>query len=82
VKVIRLSNGRLRIPLAVSEEDCDADGTETIGPGDPRYQEYRRIALTEEEHAARERGADIADAELLARWSARYEGQHGHQHGR
>jgi len=79
VRIVKLPDGQLRVPLAVSDEDGDADGTETIGPDDPRYPEYWLIALTEEEHAARERADAIANVELLGRWSGHYEAQYGHR---
>jgi hypothetical protein len=75
VKIVKLPNGKLRIPLAVSDADGDADGTQTIGPSDPHYAEYSQIALTEQEHATHERTGEIASAELLARWSAHYEAE-------
>jgi hypothetical protein len=65
--------------VAVSDDDCDADATEIIGPNDPRYPAYWLIALTEEEHAARERASEAANAELLARWSTHSETQQGQQ---
>ena len=49
------------------------------GPDDPRYQDHWRLAFTEEEHAARERANEVANAELLARWGARYKAQYGHR---
>jgi len=79
VRIVKLPDGQLRVPLAVSDDDGDADGTETIGPGDPRYPEYWLIALTEEEHAARELADATANAELLVRWSVQYEAQYGHR---
>jgi hypothetical protein len=74
-----MPDGKLRLPLAFSDDDCDADGVETIGPADHRYSEYLRIALTEEEYDARGQADQIANAELLARWNARHEAQYGHR---
>jgi hypothetical protein len=76
VKVVKLPDGRLRIPVAASGPGYHADAAEIIGPGDSHYQEYLPAAWTEEEHVARERD-EMANAELLRRWSARYEAQHG-----
>jgi hypothetical protein len=75
MRIVRLPGDRLRVPVAVSGDDYDADATETIGPDDRRYPEYEPLARTEEEHAAREEGAEIASAELFVRWNARYENQ-------
>jgi hypothetical protein len=82
MKVVKLPNGSLRVPVAISSDDYDADGTETIGPDDPRYEGYLPIALTEEEHAIRERLSLSANAELLARWSAHLEARQERQERR
>jgi hypothetical protein len=79
VRIIKLPDGRVRIPVALTDDDCDADATETIGPNDPRYPAYWVIALTEEEHAARDSASEAANAELLARWSTHSETQQGQQ---
>jgi hypothetical protein len=82
MKVVKLPDGSLRVPVAISDDDYDADGTETIGPEDPRYEGYLPIALTEEEHARRDRLSLIANAELLARWSALFDAQQERQEPR
>jgi hypothetical protein len=81
VRVVRLPSGRLRVPVAANEEHSDGDGSEDIGSDDPRYHEYSLIALTEEEHAAREQADERANAELLARWNAWYQAQDGEETG-
>jgi hypothetical protein len=73
VKIVRLPGERLRVPVTAHDEDSIADGTEIIGPDDPRYLEYSLIALTEDEHAARDRGFERVNADLLARWGTDYE---------
>lgn len=77
MRIVKLPDGRLRIPLAASGEDWVADGTDVIGIDDPRYPDYLPLALTEDEHAARDREDMAANAELLTRWGARYDAQHG-----
>lgn len=77
MRVIKLPDGRLRIPLAAEGEDWAADGTETIGPEDPMYAEYLPLVLSEEEHEAHDRESESTNAQLLARWGARYEAHGG-----
>lgn len=79
MRIVKLPDGQLRVPLAVSDDGGDADGTEIIGPGDPRYPEYWLIARTEQEYTARERADATANVDLLARWSDHYEAQYGHR---
>ncbi len=71
MRVIKLPDGQLRIPLAADGDDWTADGIEIIGPRDPRYAEYLPLALSEEEHEAHDRESEAANAQLLARWGAR-----------
>lgn len=77
MRIVKLSDGRLLIPMSGAGDDWAADGVETIGPDDPRYAGYLPLALMAEEHAAHEREAEPANAQLLARWETRYEAQHG-----
>lgn len=79
MRVVRLPSGRLRVPVAANEERSDGDGTEEIDSDDPRYGEYSLIALTEEEHAAREQADERTNAELLVRWNSWYEAQAGEE---
>lgn len=74
--ILKLPDGLLRIPVAESGDNWFADGTEIIGTDDSRYPDYLPLALTEDEHAARDREDAARNAELLTRWSARYDAQH------
>ena len=62
MRIVKLPDGRLRIPMAAAGEGWAADGTEIIGADDPRYPDYLPLALTEDEHAARDRENASANA--------------------
>lgn len=79
MRIVKLPDGRLRIPVAAAGEGWAADGTEIIGADDPRYPDYLPLALTEDEHVGRDRENAVTNADLLARWGTRYEAQHGHR---
>lgn len=75
MRITKLPDGRLRVPLAATTEGWAADGTETIGPEDARYAEHLPLGRTEDEFESREREAVAVNAQLLARWGAHYETQ-------
>lgn len=77
MRIVKLSDGRLLIPMSGAGDDWAADGAEAIGPDDPRYAGYLPLALTLEEHAAQEREDEPANAQLLASWETHYASQHG-----
>ncbi|GAB3653872.1 hypothetical protein GCM10027589_12260 [Actinocorallia lasiicapitis] len=70
--VIRLGNGRLRVPHSELTEDGGiAQAYVEIGPDDPDYERLREQALTEEELAdtkARWQADDEALREEFERW--------------
>ncbi|WP_084956063.1 hypothetical protein [Thermoactinospora rubra] len=70
--VIRLADGRLRVPRSVTSEDGRLIGNAYVElePGDPDYDKWLPEALTEEELAARrerwQAGNDELEREFLA----------------
>ena len=55
--VIRLGDGRLRVPRSLTSADGRLIGNAyvEIAPGEPDYERYRSEAITEEEAAERRR---------------------------
>ncbi|GAA4150121.1 hypothetical protein [Actinomadura keratinilytica] len=81
--VIRLPDGRLRVPHSVLADSAEGTGRiiaqayVEIGPGDPDYDRLLGQSLTEEELAEKRRRWRDEDADLLRRfeeWKADLEG--------
>ncbi|RJL22608.1 hypothetical protein [Bailinhaonella thermotolerans] len=55
--VIRLADGRLRVPVSLLSDDARliGDAYADIGPGDPDYERLNAEAVTEEELEERRR---------------------------
>lgn len=68
--VIRLPDGRLRVPHSAVSDDGRVLGQAyvEIGPDDPDYQRLLRQALTEDELEEKRRRWRDGDAELLQRF--------------
>jgi hypothetical protein len=84
--VIRLPDGRLRVPQSVLADPAEETGKGRIiaqayveiGPGDPDYDRLLGQSLTEEELEAKRRRWQDEDADLLRRfeeWKAGLEGE-------
>lgn len=76
MQVIRLADGRLRVPRSATTEDgrIIGHGYVEIGPGDPDYDRLLRQSVTEEELAERRRAWREGDEALLAEfeeWKAK-----------
>lgn len=80
--VIRLPDGRLRVPRSAVSEDGSiiGEGYEEIGPDDPEYDRLIDGALTESELAERRRrwqdGDDALHRQFLE-WKAEEEARGG-----
>ena len=68
--VIKLANGRLRVPHTATTEDGQIIGEAyvEIGPDDPDYPRFLEQALTEAEMAEKRRGWRDGDEALLAQF--------------
>lgn len=67
MQVIRLANGRLRVPASATTDDgrIIGHGYVEIGPEDPDYDRLLRESVTEEELEERRRGWREGDEALL-----------------
>ncbi len=80
--VIKLDNGRLRVPHGALSEDGRilGEGYVEIGPDDPDYSRLADQAMTEEELAAKRRRWRDDDEALLRQfeeWKAQQESAQG-----